>query len=1093
MKKLYSIKLFVIIYFFLNTVILYTGQTSQSSPSQIRANLSTSQRQNLQVLSNRLKETYNTRRNLALQKAAQKNWVVRKVFDDGRVIELQYLDDDGKPMYYQTLNLNAAYTSSVDKIWSGGSLGLNLSGSGILIGEWDGGKVRTTHQEFGGRVTQQDGAATLSSHATHVAGTIIASGISAGAKGMSYAANLDAYDWNSDLSEMASAAADGLLISNHSYGFIAGWYDDYRNDGKWVWFGDTNLSMTEDNNFGLYNNNAKNIDEIVFNSPYYLPVWAAGNDRGGGPNSGDVSGGWWVWENDWVWVNYDTVPEHGGGADGYDCIAHEGLAKNILSVGAVDDIPAGWSQRADVKQDNTYFSSWGPADDGRIKPDLVANGWNLYSANSGSDNDYIEMPGTSMAAPTVTGTLGLLIQHYANTHNSATMKAATLKALVLNTVYEAGDNTGPDYRFGWGLLNAEGAANLISKNFGGSAQLIREESLTNSLTDEYIYYSNGAEPIKVMLVWNDTVPSSLPSGLNPRDKMLVNDLDLRITDAGATTYKPWTLDVENPANPAVKDADNNTDNVEQVYIANPLAGYYTISVSHKGTLEGGFQDYSMVVSGLSAVETKKLSSALGGEYYYVGASGNTQNDYLKISVNLNRAFQGDDEPDVYIVYLKTSGVSSTTGVDWNGTHNLPDGFNYAITIRPVDEYINIRNASDGFAHNDNNPNFAYSSNLSDGMLNFEIALSEINYQLGSNIGFLAYHINGSSGYLYGVAPDNNPTGAKPVSLTHYWIFNPSTNDFYRKEGMQSEEEEIIISENSKVVISDELISDTVYNLVFNNSDTADIFAGNSSGTWGIQLDFADTGNSVRLNKVTAATMNSSDTSRIRNYSAGEGLAIELKAFNSQSLNIGDTLSNVSLMLDYTAIAGSVNESRLALFRLNTSDSIWYNVLDASQPFGAKANSVIFNNNLMSADLKHLSNFFIGEMSDDTATVSGNIILGGSVGDTENLNVYFYSYPENILISADSTTAAGEFSLIVYADSTGYIRVGGDSYLYRNFDTFTVSIDTNVGNLTLLYPGDLTGENKINIFDASRAKAGGLGILDYIRSYFGRVGQIVGEW
>ena len=42
-------------------------------------------------------------------------------------------------------------------------------------------------------------------------------------RGMAYAAHLNAYDWNSDTAEMASAAAGGLLVSNHSYGIAAGW------------------------------------------------------------------------------------------------------------------------------------------------------------------------------------------------------------------------------------------------------------------------------------------------------------------------------------------------------------------------------------------------------------------------------------------------------------------------------------------------------------------------------------------------------------------------------------------------------------------------------------------------------------------------------------------------------------------------------------------------------------------------------------------------------------------------------------------------------------------------------------------------------
>ncbi|MEZ5084381.1 MAG: S8 family serine peptidase [Bacteroidales bacterium] len=93
----------------------------------------------------------------------------------------------------------------------------NLNGSGYLIGEWDGGGIRLTHQEFDGRVSQMDAPAATSSHSTHVAGTMIAQGQTASAHGMANAANLNAYDWDNDITEMTSAAASGLTLSNQSY------------------------------------------------------------------------------------------------------------------------------------------------------------------------------------------------------------------------------------------------------------------------------------------------------------------------------------------------------------------------------------------------------------------------------------------------------------------------------------------------------------------------------------------------------------------------------------------------------------------------------------------------------------------------------------------------------------------------------------------------------------------------------------------------------------------------------------------------------------------------------------------------------------
>jgi hypothetical protein len=196
--------------------------------------------------------------------------------ESGRTWQLMDVQG-GKPMYYITNNLNAAAVHKVDQLWPGGSTGFNLSGSGVTLGIWDSGKVLDTHQEFHNgsfsRVTQVDGASILSNHATHVAGTMAASGTVASAKGMSYAALLNAYDWDSDETEMVSAALGGLKVSQHSYGYVTGWaYGSWSGNTGWHWFGDAAVSTTEDYNWGFYSDQAKDWDQIAYNAPYYLPL-----------------------------------------------------------------------------------------------------------------------------------------------------------------------------------------------------------------------------------------------------------------------------------------------------------------------------------------------------------------------------------------------------------------------------------------------------------------------------------------------------------------------------------------------------------------------------------------------------------------------------------------------------------------------------------------------------------------------------------------------------------------------------------------------------------------------------------------------------
>ncbi|MDX1903184.1 MAG: S8 family serine peptidase, partial [Thermonemataceae bacterium] len=484
--------------------------------------------------------------------AKKKGWQIFLTAKDGTISELQKLDIWGNPIYYSTQsNLNAAITTRANKLWTGGSLGLNLNGQGMIVGEWDGGPILSTHQEFGSRVTQRDGVAFTTAngnneHATHVAGTLIASGVDANAKGMAHQADLWANEWNTDETEMTNQAALGLLISNHSYGYNSSFLSQYQ--------------------FGFYDATARDWDLIANNAPYYLIVKAAGNDRGAGYNTGGVFG-----------------------TTGYNLISGSATAKNNLVVAAVNDVIS-YTGPSSVTMSS--FSSWGPTDDGRIKPDISGNGVGVYSCSSYGTTNYTTMSGTSMASPNVTGTLTLLQQHYKNLNGGTFMKSATLRALAIHTADEAGANPGPDYAFGWGLLNAETAVNLITNK--GNTTIIDERTLNNTSTYT-LNVEASASPLEVTICWND--PAGTPLGgtpLNDTSPMLVNDLDVRVSD-GVTTYLPWRLDPANPSNAATQ-ADNTVDNVEKIVISSPTPGAtYTITVSHKGTLAAS-QEYSLIVS-----------------------------------------------------------------------------------------------------------------------------------------------------------------------------------------------------------------------------------------------------------------------------------------------------------------------------------------------------------------------------------------------------------------------------------------------------------------------------------------------------------------
>lgn len=523
---------------------------------------------------------------------------MRRNLPGGGVLELQRIDPGIGPVFYITNNLDAADTVSTDDVRPGGSAGLNLEGAGMTVAEWDGGAVYPEHTDFIGRLTQMDGATEVSGHSTHVAGTLIGAGdgLEPRSRGMANAAQLQAWDWNSDTAEMAAEAAGGLLISNHSYGIAAGWlYIGGVPPDGWWWIGGAADTDLEDPNFGYYDTQSQLWDQIAFDAPYYLIVKAAGNDRTDtGPSPGED---YWVVDEDGNKLFISNLPRpYDCAPAGYDCMPTNAVAKNVLTVGAVDDLYGGYSPLAGPSQvQMAPFSSWGPSDDGRIKPDIVGNGVFLISAWPDSPY-YAAAAGTSMAAPNVTGSLLLLQEHYQDIHGLGNfMRSATLKALAIHTADESGAADGPDYEFGWGLLNTRYAAKVITEDGGGNHQII-EGSVANGATVSVpVNVANADSQITATLVWMDPPGTPVAPSLDPPDLMLVNDLDLRITDGG-TSWMPWVLDPAVPAAAATK-GDNFRDNVEQVEVVGVGPGVFMVEVSHKGALQGGLnQDYALIIS-----------------------------------------------------------------------------------------------------------------------------------------------------------------------------------------------------------------------------------------------------------------------------------------------------------------------------------------------------------------------------------------------------------------------------------------------------------------------------------------------------------------
>ena len=587
---------------FFIALIAVTFLFTASFSSAQRADFTLSNEKNRSDFSRQLRQRHEIRKKQAEAIARFRKYRIRGATSRGRTFELVGAENR-RIQYNATDNANAAITSGASQIRNTAPYGLN--GGGQKVGLWDGGSVRATHQEFGGRVNLINNVDVLA-HSTHVAGTIGASGVISKALGMAPSVTIDSYDWDADAAEMAAAAAaapgqpDKIGISNHSYGIIAGWdYGDFADTGagNYYWFGTP--GEREDSSFGRYDVEARDWDSITYAAPYYLPVKSAGNDRTDiAPSSGNP---YYFWQDDsWTSKTYSSATDpYGDGFDngGFDTIATNGCAKNILTVGAVDDAVSGTARYVPNAHIAT-FSGWGPADDGRVKPDIMGNGLQLYSASSYYDADYESMSGTSMAAPNVTGSAVLLIQYYAKFFAGQAMRASTLKALIIHTADDL-DNPGPDYRTGWGLIDVKAAADLIRAHGDlPSARIIHEGLLSTAHpSDAMPFRWDGVSPIRATLCWTDP-PGSIRTTLDDATRVLVNDLDIRVVSPdGSITYMPYVLDRGNPSAFATS-GDNKVDNVEQINIAAPPApGIYGLTVTHKGVLFGDEQAYSLILTG----------------------------------------------------------------------------------------------------------------------------------------------------------------------------------------------------------------------------------------------------------------------------------------------------------------------------------------------------------------------------------------------------------------------------------------------------------------------------------------------------------------
>lgn len=241
------------------------------------------------------------------------------------------------------------------------------------------------------------------------------------------------------------------------------------------------------------------------------------------------------------------------------------------------------------------FSSRGPTNDGRYKPDIAAPGCQTLGDGGVTStlpgNGYGVKCGTSMSTPAAAGIAALLDEWYRTACAPSGPTPDIVRALMLHSAEDQSNIPnvgnayfGPDFAFGYGRVRAQQAVDLMPSYLQGSVAALGSTSYNVTI--------GVMDSLKVTLVWDDPpwVGSSAPSAVTG---LLQNDLDLLLIAPDGTQYAPWLANAADPsvpasraiiaaANPVPVSAEDHRNNVEQVVVDNAMAGTWTIQVTVSG-------------------------------------------------------------------------------------------------------------------------------------------------------------------------------------------------------------------------------------------------------------------------------------------------------------------------------------------------------------------------------------------------------------------------------------------------------------------------------------------------------------------------------
>jgi subtilisin-like proprotein convertase family protein len=220
------------------------------------------------------------------------------------------------------------------------------------------------------------------------------------------------------------------------------------------------------------------------------------------------------------------------------------------------------------------FSSRGPGRDGRLMPQFTAKGQSVFSSGNASDTTFKNMSGTSMSTPSVAGSIVLLNELWMRERDNKFLAPDTLRAMLALTAIDRW-HEGPDYRYGFGIVDVQASADLIlADRQSGGRNLVRGTIRQGDELEYKLTVTSSSEPLRVSLAWLDIWASTSASII------LINDLDIELVSPTDEVFYPYVgRDTDGLQDyQFTQDGPNRRDNTLLVNVDNPMMGEWTVRV-----------------------------------------------------------------------------------------------------------------------------------------------------------------------------------------------------------------------------------------------------------------------------------------------------------------------------------------------------------------------------------------------------------------------------------------------------------------------------------------------------------------------------------